>query len=496
MISKFLDKALKSYNSNKKSMYLNSTKKKQSFTSPAIKVIEDIVSKNKFLKTNGSVKNKQLNLLKRNKNLNNYVQQVGSLVVTAANQKSYHRGSFSTNKTLGKEDKSISEHLKQMGNDVVSNFNGFNSWVADKYNTVKKGTTSWVSNNYEYSKKQLWSGLKKAGAWTADKYNASTAFVSNNYEYSKKQLWSGLKKAGAWTADKYNASTAFVSNNYEYSKKQLWSGLKKAGAWTAGKYNSGIKAGKNIMNASKDWYFNSKKEIGEFFDTLDIVNKSKEFGQKVLEGIKNYGYGLSYKMQDIWDHPWTKRTRKIGNGIFKIFDIIGNVNKVVQATTPEEKIVEVSKIVGAKIGSIALGTGLGALGGIIPGAQPAIPILVGAGAYLGDKGGEKLGEWGGNALNKILPRNWWPFKASSKKNKTSSLDPTKNIGIDKSKKNSILSSSSNKSKQIHVNLPNGAIQISNNNSPNLDYSSLVDQISTHFVKELRKAMQNRKTIMA
>ncbi|SCY50102.1 hypothetical protein SAMN05720606_105241, partial [Paenibacillus polysaccharolyticus] len=303
-----------------------------------------------------------------------------------------------------------------------------------------------------------------------------------------------------------NGTASWFSNTYEYSKNGLSSGLKKAGAWTADIYNGAINGSKNLLDFSKNWvgtkssniknwYFDSKKEIGEFFDTLDIVNKSKEIGQKALEVFKNYGYGLSNKMQDFWDHPWTKRTRKIGNRIFKNLDIMGTINKVMQASTPEEKIVEVSKIVGSKIGSL-VGTGLGSLAGLIPGVQPFTPILVGGGALAGDKYGEKAGEWGGEVLTKIWPKNWWPLKKPSKPKNTSSINPTKNIGIDKSKKNTIVSSSSKKAKQIHVNLPHGAIQISNNNNPNLDYSSLVDQISTHFVNELRRAMQNRKTIMA
>jgi hypothetical protein len=508
-----MDKALKSFNSNKMNIYLNRTKKKQSFTSPAIKVIKDIVSKNKLIKINNT---RQFSLLKHNKNLDNYVQQIGSLVITAANQKSYHKGYFSTKKIWKEEaDRSLSDELKHIGKGFLSSFYGFNSWAADKYNATKNGTTSWISNNYKWSKNKIWSNLQGAGAWTVDKYNAAkngtTSWISNNYKWSKNKIWSNLQGAGAWTVDKYNAvkngTTSWISNNYKWSKNKIWSNLQGAGAWATDKYDLAINGGKNIISDSKswigtksrdiqDWYFNSKEEIQNFFDISDWINKGKESGQKVLESLKNFGYGLSYKMQDMWDHPWTKRVRKVGNGVFKSLDIIGSVNKVVQASTPEEKMIEVSKIVGAKIGSIALGAGLGALGGLIPGAQPAIPVFVGTGAFLGDKGGEKLGEWGGKALTNIWPKNWWPLKTSSKTKETSSIRPTKNIGIDKNKKNTILSSSSKKTKQIHVNLPHGAIQISNNNNHKLDYSGLVDQISTHFVKEFRRAMENRKTIMA
>ncbi|SCY50131.1 hypothetical protein SAMN05720606_105242, partial [Paenibacillus polysaccharolyticus] len=169
MISKLMEKALKSFNDKKKDIIFNNTKKKQSFNSPAIKMIENIVTKNKYLQLNRT-NNRQSNLLKRNKNLNNYVQQIGSLVVSAANQKSYHKGSFSTKNTWEKEEeKSILEKLNELGKDSISSFNSFNSRLAAGYNTVKNGTTSWFSNTYEYSKNGLSSGLKKAG----DMYNAA-----------------------------------------------------------------------------------------------------------------------------------------------------------------------------------------------------------------------------------------------------------------------------------------------------------------------------------
>ncbi|MGF9697544.1 hypothetical protein [Paenibacillus sp. MABNR03] len=498
---------------------MNKTKKKQkhSFSSPAIKLIQNIVSKNKKVNSNNNFR--QPNLLKRNKNLNNYIQRIGSLVMTAANQKSYHKGynSFDSPKEKWTEKlkKNTSDKLNQIGDGFLSSLKGFNSWTADKYNWAKDGTASWVSNNYKWAKNATWSKMQGAGSWTADKYNGAVSWTSNNYKWIKNAAWSKMQGAKSWTTDKYNGAVSWTSNNYKWIKNAAWSKMQGAKLWTADKYTQAkkgvasmyygaINGGRSILNNSKswinskgvavkEWYENSKEKIKQFFEISDWIIKGKEYGQKVMEGLKNFGYGLSYKMQDMWDHPWTKRVRKVGNNAFKILDFVGSINKVVQAPTPEEKMIEVSKFIGSKVGSAALGTLFGWAGGLIPGAQPAIPIFVGTGAFLGDKGGEKLGEWGGKALTNIWPKSWWPIK----KEKTSSVKPTPNMDLDKAKMKSMVSSSTKKSlsNQIHVSLPNGAIQISNSNHK-MDYNDLVNQISNQFVKELRKAMENRKTIMA
>jgi hypothetical protein len=444
---------------------MGKSNKKKVFSSPAISIIHKIVSKNtKFKNDNIMSKINKSNFIKKNKSLVKLIKGTGSLIAAAANQKSYSN-SYGSNTNVKNKDSWIDNNVKWLWKKGVSakdaTFSGIGNnvkWLWKKGVSAKDATFSGIDNNVKW----LW----KKGVSAKD---ATFSGIGNNVKW----LW----KKGVSAKD---ATFSGIDNNVKWLWKKGVSAKDATFSWLGNK-SVGI----------KDWYENSKEEIKKFFEVSDWINKGKEGGQKILETFKNFGYGLSYKMQDMWDHPWTKRVRKVGNGAFKFLDIVGNINKVVHASTPEEKMIEVSKIIGAKVGSIALGTGLGALGGIIPGAQPAIPIFAGTGAYFGDKWGEKLGGWGGKALTNIWPKSWWPLK----KVNTSSIKPTKNIGLDKSRAHNILSSSTKKTKQIHVNLPNGAIQISNNNHK-LDYSDLANQISNQFVKELRRAMENRKTIMA
>ncbi|MFC9706961.1 hypothetical protein ACFTRD_02235, partial [Paenibacillus sp. NPDC056933] len=279
----------------------------------------------------------------------------------------------------------------------------------------------------------------------------------------------------------------------------LWdksvSGVKSATGWTKDKANFLWDKSASAWNQLTEWYngINFKEKFNDFFDFTGTLNDFKDFGEKLIEFGKKRGWGVHSKIENMWSSPIVKKIRSFGKRAFPILDIGSSINDVAQAPTIDEKIIELNKAVFSKVGSAGLSAVGGFLGTLIP-AQPAtVPALAYGGSLLGDYLGEKLGELSGRGLTKIWPKTWWPYN----KEKTSKINSTRNLNLNNGKTQNLVGSINKKSPSQHINvtLPTGAIQISNG-SHKVDYNGMVAQISAHFVKELRRAMENRKTIMA
>ncbi|WP_218640981.1 hypothetical protein [Paenibacillus amylolyticus] len=357
-----------------------------------------------------------------------------------------------------KKNKSLVKLIKGTGSLIATVANQKSYHNGYEWNKKAKNTFSWFSNNAEWLKKK-----GKAGK------DATFSWFGNNAEWLKKK-----GKAGK------DATFSWFSNNAEW--------LKKKG-----------KAGKNYLGSKwvqlKEWYkdIDLKEKFNNFFDFTGTINDFKDFGENFIEFGKKRGWGVHPKVENMWSSPLAKKIRSFGKRAFPILDFGSIINDVAQAPTIDEKIIELNKAVFSKVGSAGLSAVGGFLGSFIP-AQPAtVPALAYGGSLLGDYLGEKLGELSGKGLTKIWPKTWWPYKNE----KTSKINPTKNLNLNKSKTHNLVGSINKTSPSQHINvtLPTGAIQISNS-SNKVDYNGMVAQISAHFVKELRKAMENRKTIMA
>ncbi|UPK45201.1 hypothetical protein [Paenibacillus pabuli] len=367
------------------------------------------------------------------------------------------------------------------GKDATFSWFGNNvEWLKKKGETGKDATFSWFGNNVEWLKKK-----GKAGK------DATFSWFGNNVEWLKKK-----GKAGK------DATFSWFGNNVEWLEKKGKAGKDATFSWFGNNVEWLKKkgnAGKNYLGTKwrqlKDWYkeINFKEKFNNFFDFTGTLNDFKDFGEKLIEFGKKRGWGVHSKIENMWSSPMVKKIRSFGKRAFPILDIGSTINDVAQAPTIDEKIIELNKAVFSKVGSAGLSAVGGFLGSFIP-AQPAtVPALAYGGSLLGDYLGEKLGELSGRGLTKIWPKTWWPYK----KEKTSKINSTRNLNLNNGGTQTLVSSINKKSPSQHINvtLPTGAIQISNG-SHKFDYNGMVAQISAHFVKELRRAMENRKTIMA
>ncbi|WP_340032136.1 hypothetical protein NSQ20_06540 [Paenibacillus sp. FSL K6-1122] len=489
--------------------YMGKSNKKKAFSSPAISTIHKIVSKNTKLKNDNTMsKINKSNFIKKNKSLVKLIKGTGSLIATVANQKSYHNG-YEWNKKAKNKDSWIDnnvEWLKKKGkagkDATFSWFSNNAEWLKKKGKAGKDATFSWFGNNAEWLKKK-----GKAGK------DATFSWFSNNAEWLKKKgkagkdatfSWFGnnaewLKKKGKAGKD---ATFSWFGNNAEWLKKKGKAGKDATFSWFSNNAEWLKKkgtAGKNYLGSKwvqlKEWYkdIDLKEKFNNFFDFTGTINDFKDFGENFIEFGKKRGWGVHPKVENMWSSPLAKKIRSFGKRAFPILDFGSIINDVAQAPTIDEKIIELNKAVFSKVGSAGLSAVGGFLGSFIP-AQPAtVPALAYGGSLLGDYLGEKLGELSGKGLTKIWPKTWWPYKNE----KTSKINPTKNLNLNKSKTHNLVGSINKTSPSQHINvtLPTGAIQISNS-SNKVDYNGMVAQISAHFVKELRKAMENRKTIMA
>ncbi|GAS80061.1 cell wall binding repeat family protein [Paenibacillus amylolyticus] len=409
-------------------------------------------------------------------------------------------------------------------NKSVSGVKNAIGWTGDKANFLwnksvsgVKGATGWTKDKANFLWNKSASGVKSATGWTGDKanflWNKSVSGVKSAIGWTGDKanfLWnksvSGVKGATGWTKDKanflWNKSASGVKSATGWTKDKanfLWnksvSGVKGAIGWTGDKANFLWDKSESAWNQLTEWYkdIDFKKKFNNFFKVTSILNYIKDFGEKSIEFGKKKGWGIHPKIENMWSSPFVKKIRMFGKRAFPFLDIGSSINDVVQAPTPDEKIIAFSKALLGKLGSIG-GAAAGTFFGSLLPAQPAtVPAFAYLGSLGGEWGGKIIGGLAGQGLTKVWPKTWWPYK----KEKTSKINPTKNLNLNKGKTQNLVGSinKTSPSQRINVTLPTGAIQISNG-SNKVDYNGMVAQISAHFVKELRKAMENRKTIMA
>ncbi|WP_308722428.1 hypothetical protein, partial [Paenibacillus polysaccharolyticus] len=415
------------------------------------------------------------------------------------------------------------------GKDAAFSWLGNNTkWLGKKAISGKDAAFSWLGNNAEWLGKKAVSGKDAAFSWLGNNArwlgkkavsgkDAAFSWLGNNAKWLGKKAISGKDAAFSWLGNNAewlgkkavsgkDAAFSWLGNNAEWLGKKAVSGKDAAFSWLG---NNAKWLGKKAISGKdatfswlgskrgqlKEWYKNIdfKKKFNDFFEVTTILNYIKDLGEKFIEFGKKKGWGIHSKIEDMWSNPLVKKMRMFGKRAFSFLDIGSSINDVVQAKTPDEKIIAFSKALLGKLGSISGGIAGTFAGSFIP-AQPAtVPALAYFGSLFGDFGGKFLGGLVGQGLTKIWPKSWWPYK----KEKTSKINPTRNLNLNKGKNQNLISSINGTSplQNVNVTLPTGAIQISNS-SNKLDYDGLVTQISAHFVKELRKAMQNRKTIMA
>ncbi|WP_308722420.1 hypothetical protein, partial [Paenibacillus polysaccharolyticus] len=126
MFDNIVSDGIKSFSRMRK--YMEKSSKNKVFNSPAVSVIDKIVSKNTKLKYENTLSKINNSIFfKKNKSLAKIVKDTGSMIVTVANQKSYHNG-YDWNKKTKSKDTWIENNVKWLGKKAVSGKDAAFSW--------------------------------------------------------------------------------------------------------------------------------------------------------------------------------------------------------------------------------------------------------------------------------------------------------------------------------------------------------------------------------